>query len=245
MSPAVLVAVLGATLLAGFVKGVTGMGFPLIAVPIASLFLSIEEAVVFVALPNLLSNVGLCVEARHAVPETRDLPRFLLPGLPGAVAGVWILLGVPADALRIVLALAIFAFVVQKLRRPDLAIPPITARRFAPLTGAIAGVFQGAIGISGPIVAPWFQCYRLSQSAFIFSIAASFGVTGFVQIVVLALRDGFDGRLGIAVLAIPSSLLAMTIGARARRRLPAELFERLVLAVLAAAGVAIVVRLVV
>ncbi len=244
MTGAEVLIVVGATLLAGFVKGVTGMGHPLVAVPIVSLFLSVEEAVVLVALPNLLSNLVLCVETRASVPQTRDLPRFLAAGMPAAVAGVWVLLAVPADVLRVALAIAIFTFVFQKLRQPDLMIPPATATRFAPLAGAAAGLFQGSIGISGPIVAPWFQCYRLGQSPYIFSIAASFGATGLVQIVVLALRGGFDGRIGLAVLAIPSSLAAIWVGARVRRRLSGPVFEQLVLAVLTAAGVALVVRLV-
>ncbi len=236
--------VVGATLLAGFVKGVTGMGHPLVAVPIVSLFLSVEEAVVLVALPNLLSNLVLCIETRASIPETRDLPRFLAAGVPAAVVGVWVLLAVPPDALRAVLAVAIFVFVVQKIRQPDLMIPPATATRFAPVAGAATGLFQGGIGISGPIVAPWFQCYRLAQAPYIFSIAAAFGVTGAVQIVVLALRGGFDGRVGLAVLAIPSSLAAIWVGSRVRRRLSGPTFDRLVLVVLSASGLALIARLV-
>ena len=243
MSDLEILIVVGATFLAGFVKGVTGMGHPLVAVPIVSLFLSVEEAVVLVALPNFLSNIALCVETRASIPETRDLPRFLGAGMPAAVVGVWALLAVPPDALRIVLAVAIFTFVFQKLRQPDLMIPPATATRFAPVAGAVAGLFQGGIGISGPIVAPWFQCYRLAQAPYIFSIAASFGMTGAVQIVVLALRGGFDGRLFLALLAIPSSLAAIWVGARVRRRLSGAIFEQLVLLVLSASGVALIVRL--
>ena len=244
MTGAEVLIVVGATLLAGFVKGVTGMGHPLVAVPIVSLFLSVEEAVVLVALPNLLSNLVLCVETRASIPETRDLPRFLGAGVPATVVGVWLLLAVPGEPLRAALALAIFTFVFQKIRQPDLMIPPATATRFAPLVGAVSGLFQGGIGISGPIVAPWFQCYRLGQAPYIFSIAAAFGVTGAVQIIVLALRGGFDGRVGLAVIAIPSSLAAIWVGARVRRRLSGPVFEQLVLGVLTASGVALVVRLV-
>ncbi len=243
MTGAEILIVVGATLLAGFVKGVTGMGHPLVAVPIISLFLSVEEAVVVVALPNLLSNIALCAETRRARPETRDLGRFLAAGMPMALAGAYLLLVVSPNVLRLALVIAIVAFVTQKIRQPDMALPVATATRWSPGAGALAGLFQGAIGISGPIVVPWFQCYRLSQHAFIFTIAASFGMTGIVQIVALVFEGAFDGRWLMAVVAIPSSLVMIRVGSLVRGRLPAEMFEKAVLVVLSGSAVALTARL--
>ena len=42
-----------------FVKGVTGTGLPLVAVPVISIFLGLEHAVVAVQIPNIVSNILL------------------------------------------------------------------------------------------------------------------------------------------------------------------------------------------
>ena len=49
----VLVAVIGSV-----AKAVTGMGLPVIAIPIAALFVDIDTAVVVIAFPNVLANLA-------------------------------------------------------------------------------------------------------------------------------------------------------------------------------------------
>ena len=46
-----------ALLLAAFVKGATGLGFPLIATPMVALLLDIRIAVTILILPNLLMDI--------------------------------------------------------------------------------------------------------------------------------------------------------------------------------------------
>ncbi len=63
-----------AVLVGALTKSVTGMGFPLVAIPVISLFVSVEDAVVVIALPNVVMNLVLCLGVRSAWSETRDLP---------------------------------------------------------------------------------------------------------------------------------------------------------------------------
>ena len=74
MTGAEIAVVLGASLLGAFVKAVTGMGYPVIAIPLITLVLGIEDAVVIVAAPNLAANLILCWGARAGRAESRDLP---------------------------------------------------------------------------------------------------------------------------------------------------------------------------
>ena len=39
-----------------FIKGLTGTGFPLVAVPVMAVFLGVEHAVIVLQIPNLVSN---------------------------------------------------------------------------------------------------------------------------------------------------------------------------------------------
>jgi len=237
-----LLVVVLASLAGATVKSVTGMGYPVLAVPLISLVLGVEDAVVLVALPNLAANIYLCWESREVRDQTRDLPRLVGFGIVGAVVGTIALVRLPEEPLLIVLALAIGVFVVNFFRRPDLAIDPRTATRWAPAIGTVTGLLQGAIGVSGPVVATWVHAYRLPARVFVHSVTFIFGVTGAVQIVVLALQGQFTGErlVGAAAAAAPVALVT-PLGVRVRDRLAGPTFERVVLAVLLVSAASLVV----
>jgi len=58
---------------------------------------------------------------------------------------------------------------------------------------------QGAIGVSGPVVAMWFQGYRLSKNAFVFSVTLVFLVSGAAQALLLAGAGEYDRDRLVAV----------------------------------------------
>lgn len=232
-----------ASFLGAVVKGVTGMGYPILAVPIISLVGGVELAVVAVAAPNLAANVALCWHARAGRGEARDLGRLVGWGIGGAVIGTIALVQLPDEPLLTVLAVTIVVFVVQYLRHPELRVAPDVARRWSPVAGTATGLMQGAVGVSGPVVATWLHGYRLPREAYVYSITMLFGVTGAVQLAVLLAQGEMTTVRAWASLAaaIPAAL-ALRLGVRLRARLAGEAFDRVVLAVLLAAAVSLLVR---
>lgn len=224
------------------VKAVTGLGYPVIAVPLISLVLGIEDAVVIVALPNLAANAWLCWEARDARHDARDLDLLVGFGIVGAVVGTIALVGLPEEPLLVLLAAIIVAFIVRFLRNPDLRWDERSARRGAPFVGVVIGLLQGAIGVSGPVVATWVHGYRLAARTYIFTITLIFGVTGLAQIVVLAGQGRFTAERFVAIAAAALAVgLATPLGLRLRSRLAGPAFERAVLAALGLSAVSLLV----
>ncbi len=243
MSTGDLVVIALATAGGAFVKSVTGMGYPLFAVPVASLFMPVTDAVVIVSAPNVVLNGALCWQARAGRHDSRDLPVLLAAGALGAVPGTLALVELPEEPILVALAVTIVAYVARMWTSPEVALDPGTTRRWGPLVAGIAGVFQGAIGVSGPIVASWIHAYRLPRDAFVFSITAMFFVSGSAQVGVLVARGAYDtGRTVAALGALAVSLAVMPLGTRARGRLARVGFDRAVLAVLAASALALVLR---
>ena len=242
MTPTQLLVVVLASLVGATVKSVTGLGYPVFAVPIIALVLGVEDAVVLVALPNLGANAYLCWESRDARDQTRDLPLLVGFGIVGAVIGTIALVRLPEEPLLLVLALTIGVFVVNFVRRPDVAIDPRTATRWSPVVGTVIGLLQGAIGVSGPVVATWVHGYRLPPRVFVHTVTFIFGVTGAVQIVVLAIQGQFttDRLVAAAAASVPVAI-ATPLGVRLRDRLAGPAFDRAVLAVLLLSAVSLVV----
>lgn len=232
-----LASALGAT-----VKSVTGLGYPLLAVPLIALAIGVEDAVVVVAVPNLAANVYLCWESRDARGDTRDLGRLIGFGMAGAVVGTLLLVRVPEEWLLIGLALTIGVFILNFLRRPELQMDRSVARRWSPVAGAVAGLMQGAVGVSGPVVATWLHGYRLPVRAYIHSVTIIFGTTGAVQLAILLAQGQMtvDRAVGAGVASVAVAV-CLPLGIRLRGRLAGPTFDWVLLAVLCASAVSLVI----
>jgi uncharacterized protein len=243
MSETDLMVVAIASLIGSFVKSVTGMGYPLIAIPMLTLFIGVETAVVVIAIPNAFANFLLCLGVREERRHTRDLPVLLSASIVGAIFGTLVLVEAPEEPLLLGLATSVFIFVVQRIRSPDLTLAPNTSKRWAPGAGLLAGFSHGAVGVSGPIVAMWVHGYRLSKDAYVFSVTALFLVSGLAQLAVLVWTGQFGReRLLASGVALVATLCMIPVGTRMRERIGGVLFERLILALLILSGASLVMR---
>ena len=243
MSGEELLVVALVSLAGSFVKSVTGMGYPLIAIPVLALFLGVETAVVVIAIPNALLNGLLCVGVRHALPETRDLPVLAATALVGGTLGTFVLVEAPERPLLWALAAMVAVFVVQRRIQPAFRWSRTTAQRAAPVVGLAAGFCHGAVGASGPVVAWWFHGYRLGKDAYVLCITLLFLAGGLAQLGVLLATAAFDRDRSIAtVVALAATLVAMPFGTRLRSRLAGESFERLIVGLLVVSGALLIGR---
>jgi hypothetical protein len=243
MSALEVAACVSAIVLGTLVKAVTGMGFPLIAIPVISLFVSVEAAVCVVALPNVAMNAALSWRTRGEASHTRDLPVLGVAGILGAILGTRLLVTLPEQLLMAGLSLVVLGYVGRSLVRPERSLASGTTRRWSPAVGLGAGVMQGAVGISGPLFATWIHAYRLAPNAFVFSVSLLFLLSGGAQLALLVGNGMVSGaRLWIALAAIPLVLGTIPVGERLRDRLDRARFDRAALGVLLLSGASLAVR---
>ena len=242
MSGIEIAIVLAAMLVAWTVKAVTGMGGPILVVPIASLFIDVETAVAVVAFPNLLSNLLLAVRERESISDTRDLPVLAGFGIIGAIGGAFVFVHAPEDPLVILLIVALSIYVITFFAKPDLRVGPDRSRRLAPGVGVIGGGFQGAIGISGPIIGSWIHSYRLPRNAHVLSVTSLFFITGTAQLIVIAANGKLAGLVLVTLASCIPVFISVPIGTRLRDRLNSRTFDLAVVSLLCVSIVALVVR---
>ncbi len=238
-----IVIVLVAAVFSSLVKSVTGTGYPLVLIPVLALFGDVADAVVLVALPNLWMNLSLIWQARHSISETVDLHRFLAASIVGGATGALLLPILPDRILRLTLVLVIVLFVVNRVRSPQWTIGPAAVRRWGPAVGAVSGVFQGAAGISGPLVIPWFLAQRSAREVYLVSVGATFALSGAAQIAVLGVQGRFTAdTLILAAVLILLVVVLFPVGVRLRERLDVETFERVVIGLLILSAISLLVR---
>jgi uncharacterized membrane protein YfcA len=237
-----LAIILVAVVIGSISKAVTGMGLPLIVIPIAALFVDIEDAVVIIALPNLLANGVLAARERSHIGATRDLPALATAGVVGSVFGTLLFVNVPDQPLVIALIVAIVVYIATFFLKPDLKTTTVQSRRWSPAVGAVAGTFQGAIGISGPIVGSWIHSFRLPRGAHILSVTSLFLIAGLTQFVILLANGELAGRVVATLLACIPVLATIPIGTRLRDRVSGRGFDLAIIAMLAVSSIALCVR---
>lgn len=229
--------------LGSLVKGITGIGLPLTAVPIMSLVIGVEDAVVSIALPNLGSNVALCWTNRTARSEVEGLSTFVLVGGATAVGGAWLLTSVSERWLLLGLATVVSTFLAWRFASADPRWSPGVKRRARVPVAALAGLGQGSIGISGPVVAPWYQGHGYRREAFMYANSFVFFTTGVAQILGLTVNGAWTSDRWSGVIAASVAVaLVQPLGVRVGKRLDQGGFERAVTLVLGVAVVSLVVR---
>ena len=236
-----MAAVAAVFVLAGAVKGVTGMGLPTVAVSLLGLWMAPMQAAALLVLPSLATNLAQC-----AGPHWRALVARLWPAwLALAVATLAWPLVPSAPLARHALGLILVLYGLFGLWRPTLA----DLSRLAPRRGAMAGALVGAAtGIVTAATAvfvmplvPYLQALRLDKDAMVQALGLSFTVATLA----LALRlQAADQRLlGLSSgLALAAAFGGLWLGARLRRRLSGPGFQRALFAVFIALGLANLLR---
>lgn len=219
--------------LGGVLKGATGAGAPVLAVPALALLFDVRFAVVVMVLPNLFSNSFQMWKFWAHLPPRRFVLAFVGAGVLGAGLGTWLLLTLPLDLLPLFVAAAVLGYVALRLARPDWALPFAAATRLAPLAGFGAGVLQGAAGLSAPISITFLNAIRLARPVFIVTISVLFTAFTLVQLPWLWLAGAASPReLLISLTAFAPLAAGMPVGAAIARRLSPQVFDRAILILL-------------
>lgn len=240
-------AIMALALAAGaLVKGATGMGLPLVALPVLTTVFGLQHAVGIMAITQVLTNSMQIWQFRAARRDARMrfLPWFLAAGALGVILGTWLLRNLPERALVFSLGLLLLAYFVLKVSRPHLSVGPEMAMRAGPFAGFGSGVLQGATGISAPMGVTFIHAMGLDRHAHVYAVSAMFLALGLVQFPALVLSGIMQPQWVIeALLAMIPILVFMPIGQLLAGRLSRKAFDLMILIFLGLMGLKMVLGL--
>lgn len=227
--------------LGGVLKGATGAGAPIVAVPILSMLYDVPLAVCLFAVPNLLSNIWQGWRNRAHLFERRFVVLFAGAGFVGAAIGTIILARLPSTALLLAVAFAVVLFLLFRLARPDWVMNMKTARKWAVPAGLSGGILQGAVGISAPVSLTFLSALRLPRLQFMATISIFFAAMAAIQLPMLAAYGLMTWeRAGMSLVATLPLFGAMPIGGYLARYISRQAFDRIILVLLAVVAVRLV-----
>lgn len=230
-------------LLAGLVKGVTGMGLPTVAMGLMGMVMSPATAAAVLLMPSLVTNVWQCASGGQAVALLRRFWLMLLAIALATSAGMGLLVYADPAKSSGALGMALLVYALYALLAPSVRLPPHWERPLAPLMGFLTGLITGATGVFVMPAVPYLQALDLDKEALVQMLGLSFTVS------TLALAAGlyWQGALqfeqfGVSMLAIVPALLGMWLGQCIRARISAKRFKQVILVFLALLGLQLALR---
>lgn len=225
-----------AILVAGFLRGFTGFGFSMTAVPLLSLVVAPAEAIpVAVLLQAAISVAGL--REAVAVAERRSVGLMAAGAAAGTPAGVAVLARLEANQARVAIAALMLGAIVLLGRGWRL-------RRALPGAGLVgvgvaAGVANGLVGVPGPPIVAYYVASGTAAGVARGSMILFFLVASVFAAVSLAWAGLLHASVaGPALVGVPLVFAGSWAGTVAFRRSGGRHFERVALAVLAATACA-------
>jgi uncharacterized membrane protein YfcA len=235
--------VAAALLLAAFVKGTTGMGFPLIATPMVALLLDIRTAITILIIPNMVMDAAQIFRGSFPAAILRRFSWLLLLTVFGVFLGTKVLVMLPIWVLNLSLGIMVLVFVCSSFLRFEFQISPEAEWVLSPVVGMVSGFLNGMTNAAGPALAVYLYSLRLPKTEFVRSIATIFIITKLSQLVAVSTWNLFTlSTLRLSLEVTLFVLLGFYLGLKTQDRVNQQTFNRGLLALLFVIGVTLVVR---
>jgi uncharacterized membrane protein YfcA len=232
-----LAGLIGVLVAAGVVKGATGVGLPLVLVPLTTQILDVPVAVALLPVPMIASNIGQAMEGGQTAAAIRQLLPVLATLVVGTFIGAHLLVSIDRKRLSLILGVTFIGLAALLALLPRVRISGAAARWTAPVVGFASGLIGGFSAMFGPPMIAYFITLGTPPDRFVKQMA----IVAFTASLTLAVALGGNGTITVTDLLVSAACLipiqcGMPAGRWLRRRTKPELFRILVLLVLALGG---------
>lgn len=219
--------------LGGILKGATGVGAPLVAVPLMTSFYDVRFAVAVFVLPNLITNLLQMFIYLRSLKHRLFLFVLCFAAGIGALVGSLTLQLTSSGILEKLMAILVLFYVGFRIFTPGWKLSMKIAQKLSFPIGFLAGFLQGTFGISSPATFTFLNAIKFERSEFIAIVSSFFVAMSVIQLPTLSylgLMEIEHFILGcLAVLPLTSG---MPLGALLLKNASAALFDKVILFVL-------------
>jgi len=232
-----------AYLLAGFVKGVIGMGLPTVALGVLATVMTPSQAAAILIAPSLATNIWQMVAGPYLMGLVKRLGLMLLGMFVGAWVGSGILTGENAKPAAIGLGIVLILYAGLGLSRIKFSVPRSAEIWLGPIVGIVTGYVMAATGVFVIPALPYLQAIGLEKDELVQALGLHFTVSTVALAFVLWDGGAFNMSLGtLSLFAIAPAMLGMYAGQRMRQRISAGTFQILLYVGLILLGINLLVK---
>jgi uncharacterized membrane protein YfcA len=229
--------------LAGMVKGVTGMGLPTVAMGALGAIMSPVAAASLLIVPSLVTNVWQLFTGPSLKALWSRLWLMMLGIVIGTVVGSRLLTSTDTQWTTVALGVTLMLYAGFTLLARPLSIPTYMERWLSPVIGLATGLVTGGTGVFVIPAVPFLQALNLSKDDLIQALGLSFAVSTIALAIGLERGGAFEFHSAAgSVLAVLPALLGMALGQKIRERIRAATFRQWFLICLTLLGLDLALR---
>lgn len=224
---------------AAFIKGMTGFGFALLAVPFLSLIFPMQVLVPAMSLFNLITSLVILIKLQEKIKAKLFIPMFIA-SLGGIPLGVYALEYMSSENLRLIAGILVILFSVRMLGREKLA------KRFLnfPIVfaGFISGLLNSCISVGGPplVIAMNRKGYSKDRFRGIFAWFSTF--SSFFTTAAFVMNGMIEKEsINLALFCLPILFFGSHFGSKFSGKIEPEKFRKMVIGINIVTGAFIVI----
>lgn len=241
LDPTVFAALCAIVLGAGAVRGLTGFGFAILAVPLMGLVIPPTDAVLLaIVLQMLIGPFGVGKALGHI--DTSLVAGVAGGAMVGTPFGLLILSATSVDVARLMIAsIAVGCFGIFLVKR---APTPSRAPSHVAATGLAAGLLNGFAAMPGPPVILYFVRSGVTPMAARGSMILVFFAAAIAGTITAWLRGLIDAQLALLSAAVfPLMLIGNHVGSRFFGTIPERVWRTCVVILLVASALGALLKL--
>lgn len=226
--PAVAALIAVTFLTAGLIKGVIGLGMPIVVLAFLPTTIGLKPALALMVFPGVVGNLWQATTGGAFLENLKRLwPMFVL-----SVAGIWTgvatLAAVDSRIVTVLLGIILSGYALLALFKPRLPPPRSWEIWLSPLIGATAGFM---FGLTGTYMVPgvlYMEALGFKRDAFVQALGMTFMVItaslglGLIQQGLMSLEYAAASALSLIPL-----FTGLLIGRRIRKHVPEAQFRKL------------------
>jgi len=229
-------------LVAGLIKGTTGLGYSTCALPFLVSAVGLRSAIVIVPIPALAANLGLLFGAGNVKETFTRFWIFYAATVPGILCGTLLLTWVDQKLATKVLGIITVAFVLYSVIRPNVTMPPRLERPLQLPAGLLNGLFTGLTGSQVMPLLPYMLALKLDPDRFVQAVNIAVVTAALILAFALLISGLMTWQLAMfSALGVAPAFLGVALGNRLRPRIPTRTFRTAVLVMIFLMGVSFIV----
>src|SRR6266404_6831309 len=227
MVDSLLLLITAAFLLAGFIKGVLGLGLPTVSMGLLAVTMPPAQALAIVIVPAIITNVW----QTFVGPYLRDIVLRLWPLMVGTSVGIWLnrgmLTGPYAPYAAVVLGALLVIYAIIGLSKFSFKVARSDEKWIGGIVGLMTGVISATTGVQVIPSMPFMQAIGMEKD----ELVQALGVFFTVATLALAFNLTAAGLLNAATalpgaVAMAAAFAGMFIGQAVRSRMQPGVFRR-------------------
>ena len=227
MAESLLIFIAAAFLLAGFIKGVIGLGLPTVSMGLLAVTMPPSQALAIVIVPAIVTNIW----QTFVGPYLRNIIIRLWPLMVGTAFGIWLngdmLTGPYARYGTIILGILLAIYATISLRKFTFHVAPSNEKWVGGIVGVITGAISAATGVQVVPSMPFMQSIGMERDELVQALGVYFTVATLALAFNLTSAGLFNAATALpGVIALVASFVGMFIGQAVRTRMEPDTFRR-------------------